>query len=56
VAGFCEQVNEPSVSIKGGEFLNYLSGYWLLKKDSSSWSYEISVFVFSAPMTCFLKI
>jgi hypothetical protein len=25
VAGFCEHGNEPFVSIKGGEFLEYLS-------------------------------
>jgi hypothetical protein len=30
VAGSCEHVNEPSVFIKGGEFLDYL-----LEKDSA---------------------
>jgi len=30
--------DEPSGSIKGGEFLNDLSDYWLLKKDSAPWS------------------
>jgi hypothetical protein len=27
--------NEPSISIKGGEFLDQLSDYHLLKKDSA---------------------
>jgi len=31
----CEHDNEPSGSIKGREFLDWLSGYWLLKKDST---------------------
>jgi len=29
--GFCECSNDHSDSIKGGMFLNYLSGYYLLK-------------------------
>jgi hypothetical protein len=35
VVGFCEHGNEPSGSIKDGEFLDYLSHYKLLKKDSA---------------------
>jgi hypothetical protein len=35
-AGPCEHGNEPSVSLKGGEFLDQLSDYKLLKKDSAS--------------------
>jgi hypothetical protein len=35
VRGCCEQGSEPSGSTKGGEFLNYLSDYQLLKKDSA---------------------
>jgi len=31
VVGFCEHGNEPSDSIKGGEFLDYMSDYQLLK-------------------------
>jgi hypothetical protein len=31
VAGSCQYSNEPSGSIKAGEFLNQLSGYELLK-------------------------
>jgi hypothetical protein len=31
----CEQRNEPLGSIKGGEFLNLLNDYQLLKKDSA---------------------
>jgi hypothetical protein len=29
----CEHCKEPSGFIKGGEFLDYLSNYWLLKRD-----------------------
>jgi hypothetical protein len=32
VADSCEHGNEPSGSIKSAEFLDLLSGYWLLKK------------------------
>jgi hypothetical protein len=38
VAGSCEHGDEPSDSIKGGEFLGQLSDYQLLKKDSAPWS------------------
>jgi hypothetical protein len=31
----CEHGNEISGSIKGGEFLDYISDYQLLKKDSA---------------------
>jgi hypothetical protein len=34
VAGSCEHCNEPSGSIKGGEFFYQLSDCQLLKKDS----------------------
>jgi hypothetical protein len=37
-AGSCEHGNEHSRSIKGGEFLDYLSDYWLLKKTFAPWS------------------
>jgi len=40
VAGPCERGNESSGSIKGGEFLDYLSDYELLK-DLASWNYSI---------------
>jgi hypothetical protein len=30
--------NEPSVSMKSGVFLDYLSDHSLLKKDSTPWS------------------
>jgi hypothetical protein len=33
VSGSCEHVYEPSGFINGGEFLDWLSDYWLLKKD-----------------------
>jgi hypothetical protein len=35
LAGSCEHGNEPSGSIKGEEFLDYLSDQELLKKDST---------------------
>jgi hypothetical protein len=41
MAGFCENGNEPSGSIKGREFLDYLSDCQLLKKDSAPWCYLI---------------
>jgi hypothetical protein len=34
----CEDGNEPSGSIKGGEFLDYLSEYQLFKEDYAPWS------------------
>jgi len=37
VVGSCEHDNEPLDSIKGDEFLHYLSEYYLLK-DSVPWS------------------
>jgi hypothetical protein len=36
VAGCCERGNGPSGSIKGAEFLDSLSHYWLLKKEEMS--------------------
>jgi len=38
VAGSCEHGNEPSGPIKGGEFLDKLSDYLLLKKVPDPWS------------------
>jgi len=38
VAGICECCNEPSVSIKRGEFLDKLRTGQLLKKDPGAWS------------------
>jgi hypothetical protein len=35
VAGSFEHIIETSSSIKGGEFLDYLSEYWFIKKDSA---------------------
>jgi hypothetical protein len=37
VVGSCEHGNEPSSSIKGGEFLDELSDSQFLKKDSVAW-------------------
>jgi hypothetical protein len=39
VAGSCEHDNEPSGSIKGGDFLYKLSDCQFLKKDSAEWSW-----------------
>jgi hypothetical protein len=38
VVDTCDHGNEPVGSIKGREFLDYLSEYLLLKKDSALWS------------------
>jgi hypothetical protein len=35
VAGCCKHDNESSASIRGGKFLDQLSDYQLLKKDSA---------------------
>jgi len=37
VADCCENGNEPSDSIKRGEFRDHLSDYQLVKKDYSMW-------------------
>ena len=37
VADACECGNEPSGSVKCGEFLDYLQTSYLLKKDSTPW-------------------
>jgi hypothetical protein len=39
VACSCEHGVGPCISIKGGEFLEHLSDYQLLKKDSAPLSY-----------------
>jgi hypothetical protein len=39
VAVCCEHNSEPLGSIKGGEFLEQLSDYQLLKDDAAPWSY-----------------
>jgi hypothetical protein len=38
VAGFYEHGDDPSGSIKCGEFLDYLSDYQLLNESSAPWS------------------
>jgi hypothetical protein len=35
VGSSCERLNDPAGSIKRGEFLDWLSDYQLLKKDSA---------------------
>jgi hypothetical protein len=37
LVGFCEHVDEFLSFIKGGEFLDQLNNYKLLKKDCTSW-------------------
>jgi hypothetical protein len=39
--GACEYGNELPASIKGGEFLDWLSDCQLLEKDSLPWSYLV---------------
>jgi hypothetical protein len=39
--------NEPSSSVRGGEFVEPLSNYQLLEKDFSSWSYGFRFLVWS---------
>jgi hypothetical protein len=52
VAGSCEHGTEPSGSIKGGEFLDHLSGFLSLMKDllqgiNLSWKTKFEIiFVF----------
>jgi hypothetical protein len=36
VTGSCEHCNEILGSMKGGEFVEYMNDYWLLKDSSSS--------------------
>jgi len=38
VADVCECGNEPSGSVKSGEFLDELQTSYILKKDSAPWS------------------
>jgi hypothetical protein len=38
----CEHGNEPTCSMKGRYFLDYLNSYLLLKKDSVPWSEPVS--------------
>ena len=42
VAGACECGNEPSGSIKWGEFLDQLKTGQLLEKDCAAWNKEVS--------------
>jgi len=37
VTGCCDYGSEHSGSVKGGTFLDYLSDFKLLKKDSDPW-------------------
>ena len=43
MADTCDCGNEPSGSVKCGEFLDQLQTSQLLKKDSAPWSKEVSV-------------
>jgi len=47
MADVCECGNEPSGSVKCGEFLDYLETGLLLKKDSAPWSNYVYVLIFS---------
>jgi len=41
VEGACDCGNEPSVSIKFGEFLDWLGNCQILKEDCAAWSYLV---------------
>jgi hypothetical protein len=43
VAGCCECGDEPSGYIKCGEFLEWLTMFLLLRKDSAAWSKSIGI-------------
>ena len=43
MAGTCDCSNEPTVSIKCREFLDWLKTSLLLKKDSAPWSKHLFV-------------
>jgi hypothetical protein len=45
VTGSFEKGNELSGSVKGGELLERLSVYYLLKKESAPWSFLLSQLV-----------
>jgi hypothetical protein len=53
VAGPCEHSNEPSGSINGGEFLEWLSDCQLLKKDSAPWSFCVTINIEFQLLKCF---
>jgi hypothetical protein len=36
----CKHGGDPSGSVEGGEFLDWLGDCWLLKRDSAPWSYS----------------
>jgi hypothetical protein len=46
VVDSCEHGNEPSDFIIGWEFLDQMSDYQFLKKDSDPWSYFRCVYIF----------
>jgi hypothetical protein len=56
---FCAQGNEPSDSIQAGEFIDHLSNYQILKKDSAYgvrlFGVEQVFFVF-AGYSCFYQL
>jgi hypothetical protein len=43
MAGYVEHGNEPSDSIKGQEFLDMFRNYQLLKEDSATWIWLVSL-------------
>jgi len=45
VVSSCEHSNEPSSSVKGREFFDWLSNYLLLKKDSAPWNWLIIILI-----------
>jgi hypothetical protein len=54
VTGCCEHGNEPSCSIKGGEFFDKLSDFKVLKNGFSPWSQLIYSFTYQDYQTYFI--
>jgi hypothetical protein len=52
VAGFCEEGNEPSRSIKGGEFIEQTSDCQILKEGCAPRSQILQIVVFSVVALC----
>ena len=52
VTGTCECGNEPSRSVKCGEFLDYMRTGQFLKKDSIAWSELRKILIFENETFC----
>jgi hypothetical protein len=47
VVGSCEYADEPSGSLKRGEFVERFRTFWLLKKDCAPWKLVSQLVLFS---------